>query len=75
MAAGHGHTLGHDLVAASVDHAMWFHRPFRIDEWVLYDCASPSATGGRRLATGRFFSRDGWLIASVVQEGLIRVRR
>ncbi|HEX8758602.1 MAG TPA: acyl-CoA thioesterase II [Pseudonocardiaceae bacterium] len=74
VAAGHGHTLGHDLVAASLDHAMWFHRPFRIDEWVLYDCASPSATGGRGLATGRFFSRDGRLIASVVQEGLVRVR-
>ena len=75
VAAGHGHALGHDLVAASLDHAMWFHRPFRIDEWVLYDCASPSATGGRGLATGRFFSADGRLIASVVQEGLVRVRR
>jgi acyl-CoA thioesterase II len=75
VAAGHGHTLGQDLVAASLDHAMWFHRPFRIDNWLLYDCASPSATGGRGLATGQFFSRDGRLIASVVQEGLVRVCR
>lgn len=59
-------------VVASLDHAMWFHRPFRADEWVLYDCASPSASGSRGLATGRFFSRDGRLVASVVQEGLIR---
>ncbi|MGH3803296.1 MAG: acyl-CoA thioesterase II [Pseudonocardiaceae bacterium] len=74
VAAGHGHALGQDMVAASLDHAMWFHRPFRVDDWVLHDCASPSATGGRGLATGRFFSRDGRLIASVVQEGLVRVR-
>jgi acyl-CoA thioesterase-2 len=74
VAAGHGHALGQDVVAASLDHAMWFHRPFRADDWVLHDCASPSATGGRGLATGRFFSRDGRLIASVVQEGLVRVR-
>ncbi len=75
VVAGHDHMLGRDLMAASLDHAMWFHRPFRADEWVLYDCTSPSATGGRGLATGRFFSRDGRLIASVVQEGLIRIRR
>ncbi|MGH4010963.1 MAG: acyl-CoA thioesterase II [Pseudonocardiaceae bacterium] len=73
VAAGHGHAMGQDLVAASLDHAMWFHRPFRADDWVLHDCVSPSATGGRGLATGRFFSRDGRLIASVVQEGLVRV--
>jgi acyl-CoA thioesterase-2 len=66
--------VGQDLVAASLDHAMWFHRPFRADDWMLHDCVSPSATGGRGLATGRFFSRDGRLIASVVQEGLVRVR-
>ncbi len=75
VAALHRRVLGHNVMAASLDHAMWFHRPFRADEWVLYDCASPSATGGRGLATGRFFSRDGRLIASVVQEGLVRVRR
>ncbi len=73
VAAGHSHALAPDFLAASLDHAMWFHRSFRADEWVLYDCTSPSATGGRGLATGRFFSRDGRLIASVVQEGLVRV--
>jgi acyl-CoA thioesterase-2 len=71
-------TARHDLAvdqvtAASLDHAMWFHRPFRADEWVLYDCASPSASGGRGLAIGRFFSQHGRLIATVVQEGLVRV--
>ena len=58
---------------ASLDHAMWFHRPFRADEWLLYDTTSPSASGNRGLATGQFFSRDGELVATVVQEGLIRV--
>ncbi|TDC89661.1 acyl-CoA thioesterase II [Saccharopolyspora aridisoli] len=62
-----------DVVGASLDHAMWFHRRFRADEWFLYDCASPSASGGRGLATGRFFSQDGQLVATVVQEGLLRV--
>jgi acyl-CoA thioesterase II len=61
------------VIGASLDHAMWFHRPFRADEWVLYDCSSPSASGARGLATGRFFSRDGRLLATVVQEGLLRV--
>jgi acyl-CoA thioesterase-2 len=70
----HGVYWGLDrVVGASLDHAMWFHRPFRADEWVLYDCASSSASGGRGLATGRFFARDGTLIATVVQEGLLRV--
>ncbi|MGH3980549.1 MAG: acyl-CoA thioesterase II [Pseudonocardiaceae bacterium] len=74
--ARHGLSPWRDRVmVASLDHAMWFHRPFRADEWVLYDCASPSASGTRGLATGRFFSADGTLIATVVQEGLIRVRR
>jgi acyl-CoA thioesterase-2 len=58
---------------ASLDHAMWFHRPFRADEWVLYDQHSPSASGARGLATGRFFAQDGRLIATVVQEGLLRI--
>ena len=75
VAAPHGHALGRDVMAASLDHAMWFHRPFRADDWVLCDYISPSAAGGRGLATGRFFSRDGRLIASVVQEGLVRVPR
>jgi acyl-CoA thioesterase II len=60
---------------ASLDHAMWFHRPFRADEWLLYDQYSPSASGARGLATGRIFSRDGRLVVSVVQEGLIRLHR
>jgi acyl-CoA thioesterase-2 len=71
--ARHGVYWGIDkVIGASLDHAMWFHRPFRADEWVLYDCASPSASGGRGLATGRFFGADGELIATVVQEGLLR---
>lgn len=70
----HGVYWGLDKVlGASLDHAMWFHRPFRADEWFLYDCESPSASGNRGLATGRFFSHDGKLVATVVQEGLVRV--
>ncbi|MGP3981694.1 acyl-CoA thioesterase II [Streptomyces sp. KR80] len=57
---------------ASLDHAMWFHRPFRADEWFLYDQESPIATGGRGLARGRIYNREGQLIVSVVQEGLFR---
>jgi len=57
---------------ASLDHTMWFHRPFRVDEWLLYDQHSPSASGARGFALGRVFSRDGRLVASVAQEGLIR---
>lgn len=60
--------------AASLDHTIWFHRPFRADEWWLYDQWSPSASGGRGLAWARVFSQDGTLVASVAQEGLIRVR-
>ncbi|MGW5050196.1 acyl-CoA thioesterase II [Actinokineospora sp. NPDC004072] len=72
--ARHGVYWGVDnVLGASLDHAMWFHRPFRADDWVLYDCASPSASGGRGLATGRFFARDGRLVATVVQEGMLRV--
>lgn len=70
----HGAYWGFDnVIGASLDHALWFHRPFRADEWFLYDCASPSASGARGLATGRFFARDGTLIATVVQEGLLRI--
>ncbi len=58
---------------ASLDHAMWWHRPARVDEWLLYVQQSPSAQGGRGLATGRIFSRDGQLVASVAQEIMIRV--
>ncbi|HET6291431.1 MAG TPA: acyl-CoA thioesterase II [Amycolatopsis sp.] len=61
------------VIGASLDHALWFHRPFRADEWFLYDSASPTASGARGLATGRFFAADGTHIATVVQEGLLRV--
>ncbi len=72
--ARHGVYWGLDSVSgASLDHAMWFHRRFRADEWLLYDCSSPSASGARGLATGRFYTRDGKLVATVVQEGLLRV--
>ncbi|GAA3354321.1 acyl-CoA thioesterase II [Streptomyces antimycoticus] len=60
---------------ASLDHAMWFHRPFRTDEWFLYDQESPVATGGRGLARGRIYDRAGRLLVSVVQEGLFRPLR
>ena len=63
------------LQTASLDHSMWFHRPFRADEWLLYDQVSPSASGGRGLAIGRVFTRDGQLVATVAQEGLIRTAR
>ncbi len=58
---------------ASLDHAMWFHRQFRADDWFLYSSESPSASGGRGLATGRFFTRDGRHVVSVAQEGMIRL--
>ena len=61
-----------DFMGASLDHAMWFHRPFRADGWLLYDQASPSACGARGLATGTIFDADGRLVTSVVQEGLVR---
>ena len=59
---------------ASIDHAMWFHRPLRFDEWLLYAIDSPTAAGTRALVRGRIFSRDGYLVASTAQEGMIRVR-
>ncbi|WP_425394517.1 acyl-CoA thioesterase [Aldersonia kunmingensis] len=69
----HGLSWGHDrIVAATVNHSMWFHRPFRFDEWALYATESPVAAGSRGLATGRYFSIEGELLATVVQEGLIR---
>lgn len=58
---------------ASLDHAMWFHRPARVDEWLLYDCDSPNSTGARSLARGMIYTRDGTLVASTAQEGLIRI--
>ncbi len=62
------------LQAASLDHVVWFHRPFRADEWLLYDQHSPSASGARGLVFGRVFTEAGTLVASVAQEGLVRVR-
>ncbi len=64
-----------DMQIASLDHAMWFHRPFRVDEWLLYVSDSPSASNSRGLSRGSIYSQDGSLIASVAQEGLIRSRR
>jgi acyl-CoA thioesterase-2 len=60
------------ITGASLDHAMWFHRPFRADEWFLYDSESPSASGSRGLAEGRIFTQDGRHVATVMQEGLLR---
>jgi acyl-CoA thioesterase-2 len=69
----HGLAWGNDSVTgASLDHAMWFHRPFRADEWLLYDQESWNASGARALATGRIYRRDGVLVATVMQEGLLR---
>jgi acyl-CoA thioesterase-2 len=71
--AVHGEVWGPGgVVGASLDHALWFHRPFRADEWFLYDCWSPSASGARGLATGRMLTVDGRHIATAVQEGLLR---
>lgn len=61
------------LRSASLDHAMWFHRDARVDDWLLYVQMSPSAQGGRGLAMGRIFQRDGTLVASVAQEGMVRI--
>jgi len=63
-----------DLQLASLDHALWFHRPFRADEWLLYSQDSPNASGARGFCRGSVFTRDGQLVASVAQEGLIRLR-
>ncbi len=64
-----------DVMAATLDHAIWFHRPFRTDEWLLYAMESPVACGGRGFTRGTFFTRQGELIASVAQEGVLRVGR
>jgi acyl-CoA thioesterase II len=71
----HGRTVFEKtIMAASLDHALWFHRPFRADEWLLYAQDSPNAAGGRGFARGLIFTRDGVLVASVAQEGLVRER-
>jgi acyl-CoA thioesterase-2 len=64
-----------DIQAASLDHAMWFHRPHALDDWLLYTQDSPSASGSRGFNRGALYARDGTLIASTAQEGLIRLRR
>ncbi len=72
----HGLTVFHeDIMAASLDHALWFHRPFRADEWLLYAQDSPNLAGSRGFARGLIFASDGTLVASVAQEGLLRQRR
>jgi acyl-CoA thioesterase-2 len=71
----HGaHWVDPNMQVASVDHVMWFHRPFRVDEWLLHVMHSPSASGARGLVRGSVFSRDGRLVASTAQEGLMRKR-
>jgi acyl-CoA thioesterase-2 len=64
-----------DIMAASLDHALWFHRPFRADEWLLYAQDSPNLSDSRGFSRGLIFARDGTLVASVAQEGLLRQRR
>ncbi|MEQ9399251.1 MAG: acyl-CoA thioesterase II, partial [Longimicrobiales bacterium] len=63
------------VLVASLDHAIWYHRPFRIDEWLLYVVDSPSSGHGRGFSRGTFFTQDGHLVASVAQEGVVRQRR
>ncbi len=70
----HPEERGH-LMVASLDHAMWFMRPFRADEWLLYDQTSPSACGGRALTQGKIFNQYGEMVAAVMQEGLTRYQR
>ncbi|MEV1078633.1 acyl-CoA thioesterase II [Streptomyces sp. NPDC050211] len=75
LAHGRGGWAVGDVVGASLDHAMWFHRPFRADEWLLYDQESPSAHGGRGLGQARIYTQDGQLAISVIQEGVVRAPR
>jgi acyl-CoA thioesterase-2 len=72
----HGRSVfSEDIMAASLDHALWFHRPFRADEWLLYAQDSPNLAGSRGFSRGLIFASDGTLVASVAQEGLLRQRR
>ncbi|HZT26239.1 MAG TPA: acyl-CoA thioesterase II [Pseudolabrys sp.] len=74
--APHGRTLfEREFMAASLDHALWLHRPFRADDWLLYAQDSPNLHGSRGFSRGLIFKRDGTLVASVAQEGLVRQRR
>lgn len=69
----HGLSWGYDRIfAATVNHSVWFHRPFRFDEWVLYSTSSPVASDSRGLGTGHFFDQSGQIVATVVQEGIIK---
>jgi acyl-CoA thioesterase-2 len=72
----HGRTLFEkEFMAASLDHAFWIHRPFRADDWLLYAQDTPNLSGARGFARGLIFTKDGTLVASVAQEGMVRVRR
>jgi acyl-CoA thioesterase-2 len=72
----HGRTVFEkDIMGASLDHALWLHRPFRADDWLLYAQDSPNMYGARGFSRGLIFARDGTLVASVAQEGLVRERR
>jgi acyl-CoA thioesterase-2 len=72
----HGASFPHgSLILASIDHAMWFHRPLRVDEWLLYAVESPSASGARGFARAGLFALDGRLVASTAQEGLVRTKK
>ncbi len=77
----HGYGMGRDrarrikeIVLASVDHAIWFHRPFRANDWLLYECTPISTSGARGLASGKVYNEEGVLVATTIQEGLIRPR-
>jgi acyl-CoA thioesterase-2 len=70
----HGYTMASSgIVVASIDHAMWFHHALRVDDWLLYSIESPVAAGARGFARASIFQRDGKLVASTAQEGLMRV--
>jgi acyl-CoA thioesterase-2 len=72
----HGVRLGDPgLQIASLDHTIWFHRPFRMDQWLRFEMESPNASGGRGLCMGYVYDRTGALVATLAQEGLIRMRR
>ncbi|MEZ5280780.1 MAG: acyl-CoA thioesterase II [Acidimicrobiales bacterium] len=71
----HGLSWGDDVMMASLDHAMWFHRPFRADHWLLFDQGTPSSSHARGLARGEIYTAEGELVVSVMQEGLIRPPR
>lgn len=75
LVAHHTNIFDNRLMLASLDHALWFHRPFRADEWILYAEDTPSAAGARAFNRGLIFSREGHLIASAAQEGMVRTKR